>query len=276
MDFQKTEDYLVLLDLDGTIADILDAKHKLCFGPSLVEIWNLYEYEDDIIEKWKQMNLYSLNRGINRYYALLKILLYVNEKYVKIYGLDEFSNWISESTDLTEENLKAKYEQTGERIFLNALEFSKLAFEKMSVIEKERLKSFEKGVEVVKNLSKDCDILAYTDLDINKAHRFLKDYEIDDCIKDVKEKREVLNTDFINKLAYLDYNRNQIILIGDGIEDYSFSKNAEILFYPILVKNENRSWSDFEQEAKKRFLICDYEGKYQQIVNKEFLRNVER
>ena len=48
--FVKTKDYLICVDSDGCAMDTMDCKHIHCFGPCMVDEWNLGEWKDAIYE----------------------------------------------------------------------------------------------------------------------------------------------------------------------------------------------------------------------------------
>ena len=73
-EFKKTKDFLLCVDSDGCVMDTMDIKHKKCFGPCFVAEWQLEKYNDEMLERWNEINLYSMDRGINRYKGLEIIL----------------------------------------------------------------------------------------------------------------------------------------------------------------------------------------------------------
>ena len=81
--FVKSKDFLVCIDSDGCAIDSMNIKHINCFGPCMVEEWDLHAWKNEILEKWNCVNLYSLTRGINRFKGLLTALKEINEKYYR-------------------------------------------------------------------------------------------------------------------------------------------------------------------------------------------------
>ena len=69
--FKKSRDYLICVDSDGCAMDTMNIKHIRCFGPCLVEEWGLQNWEKTILDRWNDINLYSMTRGINRFCGLL-------------------------------------------------------------------------------------------------------------------------------------------------------------------------------------------------------------
>ena len=70
----KRKSYLVCVDSDGCAIDTMSIKHTRCFGPCLVREWGLQEWEQAILDRWNQINLYSLTRGVNRFRGLVMLL----------------------------------------------------------------------------------------------------------------------------------------------------------------------------------------------------------
>ena len=46
--FEKSKEFLVCVDSDGTVMDTMTIKHKNCFGPAFVEIFSV---DEEIREK---------------------------------------------------------------------------------------------------------------------------------------------------------------------------------------------------------------------------------
>ena len=65
--FKRKHDFLVCVDSDGCAMDTMDIKHIRCFGPCMVAEWGLSEWEEPILARWNDINLYSMTRGINRF-----------------------------------------------------------------------------------------------------------------------------------------------------------------------------------------------------------------
>ena len=85
---------------------LMDIKHINCFGPRMVDEWNLHKWSKEILDRWNDINLYTLTRGINRFKGLETALVEVNEKYRKIEGLDTFVKWVNETTELSKDDFE--------------------------------------------------------------------------------------------------------------------------------------------------------------------------
>ena len=58
--FQRKKEYLICIDSDGCAMDTMDIKHFQCFGPCMVREWGLEQWEDALLERWNEVNLYSI------------------------------------------------------------------------------------------------------------------------------------------------------------------------------------------------------------------------
>jgi len=73
--FEKKHDYLVCVDSDGCAMDTMNCKHFHCFGPCMVTEWALEQWEEEILHRWNDINLFQMTRGINRFKGLVMALL---------------------------------------------------------------------------------------------------------------------------------------------------------------------------------------------------------
>ncbi len=72
--FPRKHDRLVCVDSDGTALDTMEIKHKECFIPATIRYWDLQPVARYARAAAEFVNLYSRDRGINRFPALLKTL----------------------------------------------------------------------------------------------------------------------------------------------------------------------------------------------------------
>ena len=80
--YVKKKEYLLCVDSDGCAMDTMDIKHFKCFGPCMVEEWGLEEWKEEILNRWNEINLYTMTRGINRFKGLAMALNEINDKFV--------------------------------------------------------------------------------------------------------------------------------------------------------------------------------------------------
>ena len=84
--FVKKHDYLVCVDSDGCAMDTMNCKHFHCFGPCMVDEWNLQAWREPILRRWNEINLFQMTRGVNRFKGLALALTEIDAQYVRIPG----------------------------------------------------------------------------------------------------------------------------------------------------------------------------------------------
>ena len=109
--FEKKQSFLVCVDSDGCAMDTMDIKHFRCFGPCMVEEWELFEWEDTVLKRWNEINLYSMTRGVNRFKALVICLKEVSHQYRPIEDIGSLEHWVEFSNELSNDALKKAAEE---------------------------------------------------------------------------------------------------------------------------------------------------------------------
>ena len=122
--FNKSKAFLICVDSDGCIMDTMDIKHFKCFGPCMVKEWGLEQWQDEILNRWNDINLYTMTRGINRFAGLSMALSEINEKYCRIEGIEEFVQWANNAKELSNASVKQMMEESENPIFNKALLWS--------------------------------------------------------------------------------------------------------------------------------------------------------
>ena len=274
--FIKKKDFLICIDSDGCAIDTMDIKHIKCFGPCMVTEWNLEEWKDDILERWNEVNLYTLTRGINRFKGLAVALIEINDKYIQIDGLDEFVRWTEETKELSNESLEAEIEKTNNICLKKALEWSKFVNKSIDLLSDDEKCPFEGVKEAIITAKKVADIAIVSSanekavLDEWSQHGLLESVDI------VLTQNIGSKAYCINKLIEKGYSRNNVLMVGDALGDLKAAEENEVLYYPIMVRKEKESWIRFSKEALERFTSNSYYGEYQEKVIAEFKENLSK
>mgnify|MGYP003291880881 FL=1 len=274
--FIKKKDFLICIDSDGCAIDTMDIKHIKCFGPCMVTEWNLEEWKDDILERWNEVNLYTLTRGINRFKGLAVALIEINDKYIQIDGLDEFVRWTEETKELSNESLEAEIEKTNNICLKKALEWSKFVNKSIDLLSDDEKCIFEGVKEAIITAKKVADIAIVSSanekavLDEWSQHGLLESVDI------VLTQNIGSKAYCINKLIEKGYSRNNVLMVGDALGDLKAAEENEVLYYPIMVRKEKESWFRFTKDILERFTNNLYNGKYQEKVIAEFKANLSK
>lgn len=274
--FNKKKNFLICIDSDGCAIDTMDIKHIKCFGPCMVKEWNLEEWESPILNRWNEVNLYTLTRGINRFKGLALALIEINEKYKNIDGIDEFVKWTNETKELSNESLENIIEKNNGICLKKALAWSKAVNESINLLSDDEKRPFEGVAEGIKEAKKIADVAIVSSaneqavLDEWKEHGLLEHVDI------VLTQNIGSKAYCISKLIEKGYKRDNILMVGDALGDYEAAKVNEVLYYPILVKKEKESWERFLSEALDKFTNNTYMDKYQEQVVNEFEKNLSK
>ncbi|EGS9998966.1 HAD family hydrolase [Clostridium perfringens] len=274
--FNKQKDFLICIDSDGCAIDTMDIKHIKCFGPCMVTEWNLEEWKEPILERWNEVNLYTLTRGINRFKGLAVALIEINEKYITIEGLDEFVRWTEETKELSNESLEVEIEKTNNICLKKALEWSKSVNKSIDLLSDDEKCPFEGVKEAIILAKKVADIAIVSSanekavLDEWNKHGLLENVDI------VLTQNIGSKSYCINKLIAKGYSRNNVLMVGDALGDLKAAEENEALYYPIMVRKEKESWIRFSKEALERFTSNSYYGEYQEKVIAEFKANLSK
>ena len=274
--FNKQKDFLICIDSDGCAIDTMDIKHIKCFGPCMVTEWNLEEWKEPILERWNEVNLYTLTRGINRFKGLAVALIEINEKYITIEGLDEFVRWTEETKELSNESLEVEIEKTNNICLKKALEWSKAVNKSIDLLSDDEKCPFEGVKEAILEAAKIADIAIVSSanekavLDEWSQHGLLESVDI------VLTQNIGSKSYCINKLIAKGYSRNNVLMVGDALGDLKAAEENEALYYPIMVRKEKESWIRFSKEALERFTSNSYYGEYQEKVIAEFKENLSK
>jgi hypothetical protein len=63
-------------------------------------------------------------------------------------------------------------------------------------------------------------------------------------------------------------------MAGDAVGDYEAARSNGVYYYPILVRHEKESWTEFKEQAVDKLISGTYGGAYQEEKVKAFLDNL--
>lgn len=90
----------------------------------MIQEWGLQAHEKELLDRWNEVNLYSMTRGINRFKGLAMALTEVQEKIQPVEGLEALTKWVEESDELSNPALERAIEATGNICLKKALAWS--------------------------------------------------------------------------------------------------------------------------------------------------------
>lgn len=273
--FKKKKDFLVCVDSDGCAMDTMDIKHFECFGPCMVNEWSLERWEQKILDRWNEINLYTMTRGINRFKGLSLALTEINEQYCEIADLDALNKWVNESDELSNNALERAISQNPDYVSLKkALSWSKAVNEEITKLPDEKKKPFEMAKEALEFAHKRADVAIVSSANLDAVLEEWEKYGLLEHTDIVLAQNAGSKAFCIGELLKKGYKKENVLMCGDAPGDKAASEKNGVFYYPILVRKEKLSWEEFIACGFERLLDGTYVGEYQQLKNDEFLKNL--
>lgn len=255
--------------------DTMDRKHKSCFGPLFIKVWGLEQWQDQLLERWNRINLYSMSRGINRFLALGRILEEVQAHDCPVDDLGAFNQWLSEADRLSEGGLLEALSRKENPCLRKAYSWSRQVNEAIAEIRNEEKPPFA-GVREGLAAAKEFAALAV----VSSANReaVMEEWQYWQLTTYVDE---VLTQDMGSKAACIrrlmeqGYTPGQVLMVGDAPGDLEAARKNGVHFFPILVGREAESWLRLRKEGLERFRNGTY-GEVEEENIREFLGNLQR
>lgn len=270
----KKKEFLVCVDSDGCAMDTMDIKHIRCFGPCMVEEWGLKQWKTEILDRWNEINLYTMTRGINRYKGLSMALQEIDQKYRPIEDLDTLAEWVKNSPELSNGALQSAIDQKDSISLKKALSWSKAVNASINQLPEEEKRPFEGVKEALALAHEKADVAivssANPDAVLEEWERFgLLEYTDIVLAQDAGSKAYC-----IGELLKAGYEKDHVLMCGDAPGDLKAAEQNGVFYYPILVRREKESWDEFRESALGKLLEGSYEGDYQQEKINAFVENL--
>lgn len=274
-EYQKKKDYLICVDSDGCAMDTMDIKHIRCFGPCMVTEWGLEEWKDAILTRWNEINLYTMTRGINRFKGLALMLREIHETYTPIQDADVLEAWVENSKELSNGALQKAMETNDSVILKKALSWSQHVNASINELPFEVKKPFEGVKEGLAYAHQFADVAIVSSANLQAV---LEEWELYGLLEhvDIVMSQNVGSKAYcIQELLKKGYDTEKVFMAGDALGDYEAAEKNHVFYYPILVRHEKESWSEFRNQAVDKLVDGTYGGEYQQQKIDAFMENLK-
>ena len=275
--FKKNKEFLVCIDSDGCAIDSMNIKHINCFGPRMVDEWNLHQWAEEILESWNRVNLFSMTRGINRFKGLLVALREIDERYIKIDDLASFAGWVESTNELSNGSLSRAIEANPDSICLKkALAWSNAVNESIKKLPEEEVLPFGMVKEALIFAHEKADIAIVSSANLGaimdewERHKLLPHVDL------VLAQNAGTKAYCIQELLRKGYDPAKVVMCGDAPGDMDAAKVNGVFYYPIKVGFEKESWAEFIEVGFAKLLDGSYSGEYQSEKIDEFINNLSK
>lgn len=266
--YTKEKDFLICVDSDGCAMDTMEVKHRKCFAPQLIEVFELQHREEEVNALWLELNLYSLTRGINRFKGLAKTLETLNKNGASIVGLEIFLKWVDETDELSnpalQRKIKEEQEERGQAcdILNKVLRWSLAVNEAIKALPEED-QPYDHVKEVLENISQVGDICVVSSANGEALEHEWQRHDLKKYLKRLLGQEAGTKAICIKKLKEAGYEQDKILMVGDAIGDLEAARQNEVRFYPILVGQEGLAWKRLQMEAIPKLLEGSFDENYQ-------------
>lgn len=274
-EYVKRNDFLVCVDSDGCAMNTMDIKHFRCFGPCMVAEWELNAWQEEILARWNEINLYTMTRGINRFKGLTRALREIQEKYCEIEELERLEQWVNETSELSNEALEREIAGADSVCLRKALSWSLAVNRSIEALDEADKQPFKGVKAALKKAYQEADIAVVSSANPEAVQ---KEWEIHGLLEytDVVLAQDSGSKSFcISRLLRRGYQPEHVLMCGDAPGDLKASEQNGVFFYPILAGREAESWEEFRETALKHFLEGSYGGVYQQEKTEQFLTRLK-
>ena len=274
-EYTKKKEFLVCVDSDGCAMDTMDIKHFRCFGPCMVAEWGLEEWKTPILDRWNEVNLYTMTRGINRFKGLAMALTEVNAKYRPIEGLASLCHWAETSPELSNDALQRAIEANPESLSLKkALAWSMAVNASIQALPESEIKPFEMAREALAFAHEKADVAIVSSANLGAVLEEWEKHELLPHTDIVLAQNAGSKAFCIGELLKKGYDPNKVLMCGDAPGDLQAAEKNGVFYFPILVRKEKASWEEFMEKGFSHLLNGTYEGAYQNEKNAAFLQNL--
>ena len=275
--FVKKSKYLVCVDSDGCAMDTMNCKHIHCFGPCMVDEWDLGEWRDAILERWNDINLFEKTRGINRFKGLAMALSEIDKKYRSILGIGTLVHWCDTTKALSmgalSEAIESCDDKEGRVCLEKALAWSRAVNSAINTLSDDLKIPFEGAREGLESCHAFADVAI-----VSSANREAveEEWEKFDLLPhtDIVLTQDIGSKAFcISEMLKFGYDRSCVLMVGDAIGDLDAAKKNRVLYFPILPGHEKDSWEELSRIALEKLQSGEYAGEYQEKKINEFMNN---
>ena len=272
-DYVKKHDYLVCVDSDGCAMDTMDCKHIHCFGPCMVAEWGLQEWEKPILERWNEINLYSMTRGINRFKGLSIALTEIDAQYTSIANLADLQSWVDSGAAPSNDAIQKAIDETDSPILKKALSWSKAVNKGINDLPEELKKPFPGAKEGLTAAAGFADVAIVSSANRDAVLEEWTKFELLDHVGIMLSQDYGSKARCIAEMLKFGYAPDHVLMVGDAPGDQDAAKQNGVYYYPILVRHEAESWEALRETGFTRLQDGTY-SPYEKERIAAFLENL--
>ena len=278
MNFTRKKDFFVGVDSDGTAFDSMTIKHTHAFIPAMVRVWGLEPVADAVARTAERINLYSPERGINRFPGLVRtfddLRAALGERFpVKDY--EALRRFTCSGAPMSNAGLEAYMTEHPAPVLEQVLRWSRTADQRFAQAA-ETLPPFSGVGPALRRMGETADLMVVS---AASCAGLVGDWGRAGLLDTVDF---VAGQEFGGKDAQLamalaaGYDRNKCLMIGDGLGDWQAAGENGICFYPVIPTREEHCWNLLMDRYFPMFLAGEYAGGPEETMTAEFEKFLEQ
>ncbi len=273
----RRHDFFIGIDSDGCVFDSMEIKHKECFCPALIKHFNLQAASKYAREVWEFVNLYSRDRGCNRFFAIQKALQLLGEREevarrgLKVRGIPALDAWLKEESKLGNPALEAKVRLTNDAGLAKALAWSREVNQRVEDLVR-NVPPLPMVRESLEKVRAQADVIVVSQTPTEALQREWREHGLSGLVNLIAGQEAGTKTEHVRFATGGRYGAGKVLMIGDAPGDLRAAKDNRALFFPIVPGGEAVSWRRFFEEGSDRFFNGTYAGGYQEQLIEEFAR----
>ncbi len=253
--------------------DTMVSKHIRCFGPCMIREWHLEEWEEELLTRWNQINLYTMTRGINRFKGLAMILREINAEKQPIEGIHEFSKWTETTPELSNRAVDEAFRHNGIRIFAKALSWSKAVNSAIDAMPEDEKLPFAGVAQALDYAHRGADVAIVSSANREAVEEEWTKHGLTKSVDLILCQDDGSKAYCIKALVDKGYDPTHVLMVGDAPGDLDAASAAGVYFYPILAGHETDSWEQISQAID--LLQSDRYEAYGESAKAQFIDNLK-
>ncbi|MEX0332018.1 MAG: HAD family hydrolase [Puniceicoccaceae bacterium] len=267
---------LLAIDSDGCAFDTMRLKHERFFGPKLIEVFDLQACAEAVMDHWLRTNLYSANRGRNRF-ETLNIVLAALEGHAdhRLPERRSFEEWLQSKMAKSNEALRQFKRDRDAPILDRVLDWSESVNEAIAT-GMPLLPPFPGVEETIREAAIQADLMV-----CSAANRKALELEWGEAalLKSVTEiggQEAGTKSEQLQGALNKGYQPDNILMVGDSPGDRTSANENGIRAYPILPGNEADSWKQFQDKYWPAFLKGNFSDSMEDSLWSAYNRHLEQ
>lgn len=268
LNFKPRHDSFVGVDSDGCVFPTMEIKQKECFHSLIVSVWGLERIERAVRDVAEFVNLYSVNRGQNRFPALLKVFeLLPGHPGAKVPGVtlpptESLRAFCESGLPLGNPALEKRVAGTGDRELARILKWSHDVNARVAATVR-NVKPFRWVRESLDQLQRHSDLICVSQTPTEALVREWEEHGMLDDVAVIAGQELGTKAEHLRMATERRYAPGRVMMVGDAPGDLRAAREAGAHFFPIHPGHEEESWALFHREGYERFLKGTYGGVYE-------------